>query len=110
MAATASATPIGTYKSIAANVAATHATGSAEVITVVHRLGATPNFCTSFLRSVVSYGGISTSGVAVVPQMAFRSANASQAIFDGIGNTLTPGSNWQGNFDFYFEVTHSLVS
>lgn len=113
MAVTASATILsgGTLKSKAQAVTATHSLGSPEVVTVVHNLGATPDFCTQQLRSVIIVGGAPITGSATGygPVLAFRSANASQALFDGFSPPGIVTSNWQAIFDFYFSVEHTVI-
>lgn len=109
---TGSAVVLGTFKSKAALVTATHSAASAEVHTISHGLGATPDFATSQLRTVTIFGGgpVAGSSTGLMPAMAFRSANASQAIFDGVGGgAYAAGSPSIGLFDYYFEVSHSIV-
>ena len=100
---TVTATLLGTYKSVAANAAVSNAntTTSLDVLTVVHRLPTTPDIVLPVLRTV----GANTSGGA--PNLAFRSANASQAIFDFPAGNGAGVVN--GLFDIIFEFAHSLV-
>lgn len=100
---TVSATQLGTLKSIARNagVSNANATTSLDVLTVAHGLGASPDIITAVLRTVV------VSASAGYPNLALRSWDASQAIFDfPAGNGAT---DFAAKFDIICEVTHSLV-
>lgn len=100
---TVTATLLSTYRSVAraAGVSNANATTSVDVLTVAHRLGASPDFVYTVLRSVV------VSPSAGYPNLAVRSYDASQVILDfPNGNGAT---DFAAQFDVICEVTHSIV-
>ena len=102
---TLTATKIGTFKSIVRGAGVSNAgSTSLDVLTIAHNLGACPNIIEAVLRStVVDYSG-------GPPNLALRSWNASQAIFDfplAIGDAGDGTSAAQ--FDIICEIAHSLA-
>ena len=98
---TVSSTLLGTYKSIAraAIVCNANGTTSLDVLTVAHQLAACPDIMRAVLRSLIG----ATSGNS--PELALRSWDASQAIFD------SPAGAGAGvlyaRFDIVCEITQS---
>lgn len=101
MAATYSLTPLAIYRSAARDTLVSVAAGGAEVLTLVHRLGACPTEIRFALRSVA------VGASAILPGFCIRALNASQAIVD-VGTAANPATTV--NVDIIAEVTHSLVS
>ena len=114
MPATITATLLKKWKSIASAVVTTHSTASAEVITLVHRLGRSPHRVWAQLRSVVGKGVVIASAEAMYPvgNLAVRSWNASQAILDGQPahtHQANTGSPDIATYDIYAEFDVAAV-
>lgn len=113
MANTVSSTLVGTFVSVARDVAATHNTASVEVWTIRHRLGACPDVIYTVLKTVTAFGmaGLSpATGTGNGAQMALRSWNASTATFDGaLATGGAAGSPFLALFDVICEVKHSYI-
>lgn len=100
---TVTSTKLGTFKSIvrAAGVSNANGSTSLDVLTVAHNLGACPDIIRSVLRCVhaaTSFGS---------PNLALRSWDASQALFD-----FPPGPGagvYRAQFDVICEIAHSLT-
>lgn len=100
---TVSSVLLGTFQSIAraASVCNANSTTSLDVLTVAHQLGVCPDKMYPILRSVV----VNASGGA--PNLALRSWNASQAIFDAPAGNGAGALNAQ--FDIVAELVHSIA-
>lgn len=96
---TVSSTLLGTFQSIARAAAVCNGNGttSVDVLTVAHQLGVCPDKIYPILRSVVA----AASGDVL--EIALRSWNASQAIFDAIS------TNGAGAQAAQFDIVAELV-
>lgn len=102
MATTITATPIGSYRSVAsgAGISLPETAAASDTITVVHRLGTIPNEVRANLLSV-------SAGLYTVIH-GLTSKNGSQAVVTvGRGPTA---SLTNATFEVICEVTHTLVS
>jgi hypothetical protein len=95
---TVSGVLLGTFKSIVRGVlVCSEALASQDIITVAHQLGACPDIMLAVPRSALAQ--VSNAPI----QMAVRSWNASQVIFESMA---TGGAGARGaQFDFICELT-----